>query len=120
MTEAKRMVQQEAFLRGGNIARKNRTASGNTIGKWSKESGHVYNIATAEGMKKGGSKVGRMLVETGRFKQIQSLGGKVGGKIASAITNAQTWICLECGKVARPASLGWHMKKQNHVLKVQI
>lgn len=120
MTEAKRLAQLEGARKGGRIANANRNATGNHIGKWSKETGHVYTIATPEGMKKGGSKVGRMLVETGKWKEIQSLGGKVGGKIASQITNSQRWMCLECGKIDRPASLGWHMKKQQHVGKVRL
>lgn len=120
MTEAKKLAQIEGRKKGGDIARANRNATGNHIGKWSKETGHVYTIATPEGMRKGGSKVGRMLVETGKWKELQSLGGKVGGKIASKITNSQRWQCLECGKIDRPASLGWHMKKQQHVGKVKL
>jgi hypothetical protein len=120
MSEAKKLAQIEGRKKGGDIARANRNATGNHIGKWSKETGHVYTIATPESMRKGGSKVGRMLVETGKWKEIQSLGGKVGGKIASKITNSQRWQCLECGKIDRPASLGWHMKKQQHVGKVKL
>lgn len=120
MTEATKLAQLAGLKKGGDIARANRNATGNHIGKWSKETGHVYTIATIDGMKKGGSKVGKMLVETGRWKAIQSMGGKIGGKIANEIMRKQTWLCLECGKVAIPSALGWHMKKQNHVLKVRI
>lgn len=120
VSEAKRMVQREAFKRGGDIARANRNANGTSIGDWNRRTGHVKTIATQEGMKKGGAKVGRMLVESGRFKQIQAMGGKLGGQIANKIMRAQKWICLECGKVAAPNVLGWHMKKQSHAAKVRL
>jgi hypothetical protein len=119
MTEAKRLVQLEAIKRGGAIARANMKANGTSIGDWVKRTGYVRNF-TKEDCFKGGSASGKLQASMPKWIKIQSLGGKVGGKIASAITNAQRWICLECGKVDRPASLGWHMKKQNHVLKVQL
>ena len=120
MTEAKRLVQREAFKRGGETARENRNANGTSIGDWNKKTKHVLSIATPESCKRGGSASGKLQAASPKWKHIQSLGGKVGGKVASAITNAQIWICLECGKIDRPASLGWHMKKQNHFAKVRI
>lgn len=119
VSEAKRMVQREAFKRGGEIARANRNANGTSIGDWVKKTGYVRSF-TKEDCLKGGSASGRLQVLNGQWKKVQSLGGKVGGKIASAITNNQRWFCMDCGKVDRPASLGWHQKKQNHIGKVQI
>lgn len=119
MSEAKRLVQAEARKRGGDIARANRNANGTSIGDWVKQTGYVRKF-TKEDCIKGGSAAGKLNVESGQMAKIHSMGGKVGGKIASAITNAQRWLCVECGKVDRPSSLGWHMKKQNHVLKVQL
>lgn len=120
MSEAKRLAQIEGRKKGGDIARANRNATGNHIGKWSKETGHVYTIATEEGMRKSGKARGEMLVATGKWAEMQSNGGKIGGKIANEIMRNQTWVCLECGKVASPSALGWHMKKNNHVAKVRI
>ena len=120
VNEAKRMVQREAFRRGGETARANRNANGTSIGDWNRLTGNVKTIATPESCKKGGAASGRLQVLSGQWKKTQSLGGKVGGKIASAITNSQRWLCMDCGKVDRPASLGWHQKKQNHIGKVQI
>lgn len=119
VSEAKRMVQREAFKRGGEIARANRNANGTSIGDWVKKTGYVRTF-TKEDCLKGGSASGRLHALSGQWKKVQSLGGKVGGKIASAITNSQVWLCVECGKVDRPASLGWHQKKQSHIGKVQI
>lgn len=119
VSEAKRMVQREAFKRGGETARANRNANGTSIGDWVKKTGYVRSF-TKEDCLKGGSASGRLQVLSGQWKKVQSLGGKVGGKIASAITNNQRWFCMDCGKVDRPASLGWHQKKQNHIGKVQI
>lgn len=119
VSEAKRMVQREAFRRGGDIARANRNANGTSIGDWVKKTKYVRPF-TKEDCLKGGATSGRFQVLSGQWKKTQSLGGKVGGKIASAITNSQIWLCMDCGKVDRPTSLGWHQKKQNHIGKVQI
>lgn len=120
VSEAKRLVQREAFKRGGDIARANRNANGTSIGDWCRKTGFTKTLATPEGMKKGGSKVGRMLVETGRFKEIREMGSKIGGKVANAVMRSQKWICLECGKIGAPNVLGWHTKKQGHFAKVRI
>lgn len=120
VSEAKRMVQREAAKRGGDIARANRNANGTSIGDWCRKTGFTKTIATLDGMRKGGAKVGKMLVETGRFKEIQKLGGKIGGAVANKIMRSQHWVCLECGKFGAPNVLGWHMKKSGHVAKVRI
>jgi hypothetical protein len=119
MTEAKRLAQLEGFKRGGNIARANRNANGTSIGDWVKKTGYVRHF-TKEDCFKGGSASGKLQAASPKWKHIQSLGGKVGGKIANAVMRSQNWLCVECGKVAQPNVLGWHMKKSNHVLKVRI
>ena len=119
MTEAKRLVQLEAIKRGGAIARANRNANGTSIGDWVKSTGKGYKF-NKEDCFKGGSASGKLQASMPKWKHIQSLGGKVGGKVANKIMRSQLWICLECGKAAQPNVLGWHMKKQNHVLKVQL
>ena len=119
VSEAKRLVQKEAFKRGGNVARANRNANGTSIGDWVKKTGYTRPF-TKEDCVKGGSASGKLQASSPKWKEIQSLGGKIGGKIANEIMRKQSWICLECGKIAQPNVLGWHMKKQNHQLKVQI
>jgi hypothetical protein len=119
VSDAKRMVQREAFRRAGETARANRNANGTSIGDWVKKTGYARSF-TKEDCLKGGSASGRLQAASPKWRRIQSLGGKVGGKIASAITNKQVWMCIDCGKVDRPTSLGWHQKKQSHIGKVQI
>ena len=119
MTEAKRLVQLEAIKRGGAIARANMKANGTSIGDWVKRTGYVRNF-TKEDCFKGGSASGKLQAASPKWKHIQSLGGKIGGKVANKIMRDQRWMCVECGKIAQPNVLGWHMKKQSHVLKVQL
>lgn len=120
VSEAKRLAQLEGARRGGSAAAAKRKAQGNDIGTWNRVTGHVRTIATKESCKKGGSKVGKMLVETGRFDQIRALGCSLGGKAANAIMRNQKWLCLECGKVGAPNVMGWHTKKQGHFAKVRL
>ena len=114
MTEVKRLVQLEGARKGGRIANANRTASGNTIGKWSKETGHIHTIATEEGMKLGGHKVGTMLVETGKWEEIRLQGSRASGKKMMPLLNAQKWKCLECGMVSTTGGIGNHQKTKGH------
>lgn len=120
VTEANRMAQLEGASKGGSISSALRKEKGNDIGTWNRITGNVRNIATPESCKKGGSKVGRMLVETGRFDKIREAGSKIGGKVANAIMRNQKWLCLECGKVGAPNVLGWHTKKHGHFAKVRL
>lgn len=117
MSEAKRLVQREALKRGGDIARANRNMNGTSIGDWNRETGHVKTIATAEGMKKGGSKVGKMLVETGRFEEIRKLGSIAGGKVAMEKMNKTKWKCVECGMISTTGGIGNHQKGSKHTQK---
>lgn len=120
MSEAKRLVQKEARKRGGDIARANRNANGTSIGDWNKLTGHVKSIATPESCKKGGSVSGRKHVESGQWKKVQSLGGKIGGKIANKILQAQRWKCLDCGLISTAGGIGNHHRGSGHTNREQI
>lgn len=120
ISEAKRLVQKEAFRKGGDIARANRNANGTSIGDWNKETGHVKTIATQESMSKGGSKVGSMLVETGKWEEIRKLGSIAGGKVAMAKMNKVKWRCLECGMVSHAGGIGNHQHSSGHIGKEEV
>ena len=117
MSEAKRLIQKEAFRRAGDIARANRNANGTSIGDWCRKTGFTKTLATPEGMKKGGSKVGRMLVESGRFEAIRKLGSIAGGKAAIEKMNKSKWRCVECGMVSHAGGIGNHQRGSGHAGK---
>ena len=114
MSEAKRLVQQEAFRRAGDIARANRNSNGTSIGDWCRKTGFTKNLATPESMRKGGAKVGRMLVESGRFDAIRAKGSIAGGKAAIKSLNAKRLRCLECGVESTPGGIGNHQRGSGH------
>jgi len=120
VSEAKRLVQQEAFRRAGNIARANRSANGTSIGDWCRKTGFTKTLATPDGMRKGGAKVGRMLVETGRFEEIRLMGSVAGGKAASKVLNSTRCKCAECGFESHAGGVGNHQKRTGHKGKEQV
>lgn len=114
MSEAKRLAQLEGRKRGGDIARANRNANGTSIGDWNRLTGNVKNISTEESCKKGGHLAGTLLVESGKWDQIRSLGSIAGGKVAMKILNGQKCKCLECELISTPAGIGNHQKATGH------
>lgn len=114
VSEARRLVQREAFKRGGDIARANRNANGTSIGDWNRKTGHCKTIATAESMKKGGAKVGKMLVESGRFASIRLLGSHHGGKASNALLQSRRFKCDECGVISTAGGIGNHQRGTKH------
>ncbi len=118
--EAKRKVQQEARRRGGDAARLNRNANGTSIGDWNRKTGHVLTIATAAGMVSGGAKVGRMLVDSGRFEAVRKLGSVAGGKSAMPKLNSSRWRCVECGMVSHSGGIGNHQRGSKHQGKEEV
>lgn len=120
ISEAKKLAQLEGSKLGAKITNEIRAQKGNDIGSWNKETGHVLTIATPESCKKGGSIAGKKLVESGKWKEIQSLGGKKGGKIASQIVAKQKWKCNECDFVSTPGGVGNHQRKTKHIGKEKL
>jgi hypothetical protein len=114
VSEAKRMVQREARKRGGDIARANRNANGTSIGDWCRKTGFTKTLATIEGMKKGGSIVGKILVSTGRWESIRKLGSIAGGKSAMSKLNSTKWRCVDCGMVSTTGGIGNHQRGSGH------
>ena len=97
-SEVSKMVHIEGCKKGGKVSSQRRKKNGTSIKDWIQKTGFVRAFTKEDCIK----------------------GAKKAGKIGVRVMNAQRWICLECGKVDRPAALGWHMKKQNHVLRVQL
>jgi hypothetical protein len=97
-SEVSKLVQYEACKRAGIASAKGRQAKGESIEHWIQKNGQPYKFSKEDCIK----------------------GAKKAGKIGAKVMNSQIWMCLECGYAHRPASLGWHMKRQNHILKVQI
>lgn len=120
ISEAKRLVQKEAFRKAGDVSRANRNLNGTSIGDWNRRTGHVKGIATLDGMKKGGSKTGRMLVETGRFDEIRLAGSIAGGKAAAKVLNSTRCKCVECGFESHAGGVGNHQKRTGHKGKEQV
>lgn len=112
--EAKRQAQLAGARIGGIKSSQIRKEKGNTIGDWNKRTQHVRTIATPESCKKGGSIVGRMLVESGRFAEIQKLGSHKGGKASAAIVNKRKYECSECGFISTAGGVGNHQKRTKH------
>jgi hypothetical protein len=120
ISEAKRLAQKEGAKLGAKISNEKRRLNGNTIGDWNRETGHVRTIATKESCQKGGSAAGKKLIENGKWKEIQSLGGKIGGKIASQIVAKQRWKCNDCDFISTPGGVGNHQRKTKHIGKEKL
>lgn len=120
VSEARRLVQREAFKRGGDIARANRNANGTSIGDWNRKTGHCKTIATSESSRKGGAKVGRMLVDTGKFEAIRLKGSAIGGKVANALLRERKFKCAECEMISSAGGIGNHQKKTKHIGRSEI
>lgn len=120
ISEAKRLAQREGAKLGAKIANEKRKIQGNTIGDWNRETGHVKTIATKASCQKGGSIAGRKLVENGKWKDIQSLGGKIGGQIAAQIVAKQKWKCNDCDFTSTPGGVGNHQRRTKHIGKERI
>lgn len=114
VSEARRLTQLKGASIGGTISASIRKEKGNDIGTWNKLTGNVRKIATKESCQKGGSVTGKKLVESGKWKEIQSLGGKKGGKVAAQIVAKQKWKCNECDFVSTPGGVGNHQRRTKH------
>ena len=114
VTEAKRMAQLKGASVGGTVTSEIRKIKGNTIGEWNRKTGNVLTISTKESCQKGGNVQGKRHVESGKWKEIQALGGKIGGKVAAAKLNAKRWKCLQCGMESTTGGIGNHQKGSKH------
>jgi hypothetical protein len=114
VSDARRLAQLEGAKRGGSISAAIRKEKGNDIGTWNRITGNVKTIATKEGMAKGGSIVGKMLVEDGRWEKIRSLGSVAGGKATMSKLNSTKWRCVECGMVSTTGGIGNHQRGSGH------
>ena len=97
-SEVSKLVQYEACKRAGIASAKIRQANSTSIGHWVQKNGQPYKFKKEDCIK----------------------GAKKAGKVGAPKMNAQRWMCVECGYIHRPASLGWHMLRKSHVLKIQL
>ncbi len=109
-SEASKEAQKQGQILGGQIQ-----------GKKSAQNGHLQKICTQEIKIAGGyaryKKHGHIhsnlnSLAQQRYDEGKSLGGKIGGKIATAMR----WLCAECGKISNNKGISYHKRNTGHVL----